>query len=458
MSATEPAPDVPQLAFAQGTIELRGAPEDAAPPRMTWDQRSRCWRAPAHAYADVKRSLDGACSDGAAAFAELPHGVRVEREPRAFQTEALAAWHSAQGRGVVVLPTGAGKSHVGVLAIDAVRHSTLVVAPTLDLVHQWYELLRLAFAAPVGVVGGGDYVVEPITVTTYDSAYLHMDHLGDRFGLVIFDECHHLPSGSYALAAQGALAPWRLGLTATPERADGREVLLGELIGDVVYRRDIVEMTGEYLAEYEVQRVHVELSAAEREQYDRARATYRGFVSDYRIRMSARDGWQRFVMLSSQSRAGRAAMLAYQEQRRLAFAAPSKIDVLGGLLHRHRDDRALVFTEDNKTAYEISRRFLIPVISHQTKVTERAEILQGLGDGTFNAVATSKVLNEGVDIPAANVAIIVSGSGSVREHVQRLGRVLRKLGGKRAVLYELVAADTSEAFTSERRRDHVAYR
>ena len=68
------------------------------------------------------------------------------------------------------------------------------------------------------------------------------------------------------------------------------------------------------------------------------------------------------------------------------------------------------------------------------------------------------MLNEGVDIPAANVAIVMSGSGSVREHVQRLGRVLRKGEGKRALLYELVASGTSEAQTSARRRDHVAYR
>ncbi len=76
----------------------------------------------------------------------------------------------------------------------------------------------------------------------------------------------------------------------------------------------------------------------------------------------------------------------------------------------------------------------------------------------YGALVTSKVLNEGVDIPAANVAIVISGSGSVREHVQRLGRVLRKQGDKRAVLYELVTADTHETFTSERRREHVAYR
>src|SRR4029077_16153641 len=101
---------------------------------------------------------------------------------------------------------------------------------------------------------------------------------------------------------------------------------------------------------------------------------------------------------------------------------------------------------------------LVPAITHQTKVKERSAILAGLADGTFGAVVTSKVLNEGVAVPDANVAVVISGSGSVREHVQRLGRILRKRDGKRAVLYELVTGGTAEAYTSERRRDHVAYR
>ena len=121
-------------------------------------------------------------------------------------------------------------------------------------------------------------------------------------------------------------------------------------------------------------------------------------------------------------------------------------------------DRALIFTEKNATAYAIARRFLVPVITHQTKVSERSEILAGLRAGRYGAVVTSKVLNEGVDVPEANIAIVVSGSGSVREHVQRLGRVLRPREGKRATLYELVSEGTTEQYTSSRRRDHSAYR
>jgi superfamily II DNA or RNA helicase len=84
--------------------------------------------------------------------------------------------------------------------------------------------------------------------------------------------------------------------------------------------------------------------------------------------------------------------------------------------------------------------------------------LSNFAKGELGAIVTSKVLNEGVDVPSANVAIVLSGSGSVREHVQRLGRILRKSEGKRATLYELVAQSTSEERTSDRRREHVAYK
>jgi superfamily II DNA or RNA helicase len=163
-------------------------------------------------------------------------------------------------------------------------------------------------------------------------------------------------------------------------------------------------------------------------------------------------------MLSSQSDTGRRAFAAYRRQRALALCAPGKIAVLARLLHQHRGDRTIVFTEDNATVYAISRRFLLPAITHQTKLKERSRILAAFNAGELLAVVTSKVLNEGVNVPEANVAIVLSGSGSVREHVQRLGRILRKGENKRATLYELVAAGTGEERTSEKRREHVAYR
>ena len=451
------------VVFVAGTLELRDVAEhfQGLPDACRWDVRSACFRAPASAYAPLilaLKDLGVEVDDQARKYAELDFGFRAVREPRPFQTEALEALKRAKGRGIVVLPTGAGKSHVALMAIDKWRRSTLVVAPTLDLVRQWYDLLRTNFGVEVGVVGGGEHSLQPLTVTTYDSAYLHMENLGHRFGFIVFDECHHLPAEAYSLAAQQCLAPYRLGLTATLERADGREALLSHLVGPVVYRKEIVELSGEYLADYDTECVVLKLSPTERAEYDAERAIYVGFLRSQGIRMSSPQGWMDFVQRSCRGAAGRRAMQAYRRQRELALAAPAKLDYLELLLHVHRSDLTLVFTQDNATAYEISRRFLVPAITHQTKVSERSEILERFGKGEYGVVVTSKVLNEGVDVPEANVAVIISGSASVREHVQRLGRILRQREGKRARLYELVSANTTETSTSDRRRDHAAYR
>jgi superfamily II DNA or RNA helicase len=452
-----------RLRFVGGTIELTEL--QTRPPELgtgcVWDERTACLRAPGMAYAEIVRALTRAqipFSDEAKSYQTLEHGLRARPEPRPFQSEALAAWRSAQGRGVVVLPTGAGKSHLALLAIADRKRSTLVVAPTLDLVRQWYDLMRTSFGTEVGIVGGGEYSLHALTVTTYDSAYLHMEHLGARFGLVVFDECHHLPGATYSLAAELCLAPYRLGLTATPERTDGREARLDELIGPVVYRKDILELSGRYLAEYDTERILVALTPEERAEYESERAIYLTFLRQNSIVLRSPTSFQEFIRISARSNAGRRAMQAYRRQRELAFAAPGKLEYVAHLLQQHRRDRVLVFSEDNASAYAVSRRFLIPAITHQTKVRERSEILVRFAEGRYGAVVTSRVLNEGVDVPDANVAIIISGSGSVREHVQRLGRILRKKEGKCALLYELVSEGTSETRTSERRREHEAYR
>ncbi len=452
-----------RLSFTGGSLELRGAsPEESwLPSSFAWDGRVGCFRAPASSYAALIltcRNLKRPIEDEARDYKELPLAQRFRKEARDYQQRALDAWRKASGQGVVVLPTGAGKTHVAMMAAENKQRSTLVVTPTLELMRQWYDTLRSTFNLPVGLLGGGSHDVQPLSVTTYDSAYLHMDHIGNRFGLVVFDECHHLPSGAYAEAAMMCLAPYRLGLTATPERSDGRDSEYASLIGHTVYARDIGDLAGDYLSNYHTERVVVELSPAERAEYEEERQLYRSFAAGSGIRLGSPGGWNQFIAHASRSTTGKRAMRAFRRHREIAFAAPAKLDYVGHLLHRHRSDRTLLFTQDNATAYAVSRRYLIPVITHHSKVKERSDILALFAEGDYRAIVTSKVLNEGVDVPSANVAVVISGSGSVREHVQRLGRVLRKQKDKQAVLYELVSAGTTETFTSARRREHNAYR
>lgn len=446
--------------FHQGTLVVEGFPPDEVPAGFTHDPRIGAPRAYAMAYRRVIRQLHRGGEpyrDEARAYAALGREHQGARTPRDYQREAVEAWRSAGRAGLIVLPTGAGKSFVAELCIADADRSTLVVAPTLDLVGQWYDNLKAAFGGPIGVLGGGVHEVHPLTIATYDSAWAHMGRYGDRFGLVVFDEVHHLPGPSYAQAAQLALAPFRLGLTATLERPDGGHEVLRDLVGPVVYRREITELAGDFLADYTTEIVLVHLSPEERAAYDAAVATFRQFVDDNGIRLGGPHGWSNFLRISASSAEGRRAFAAWRASRTLMHGAEAKLRVTADLLRRHRDRRVLIFTNDNATVYELSRRLLVPAITHQTSLPERQRLLAAFGSGELPVLATSRVLNEGVDLPSADVAIVLSGTQTVREHVQRLGRILRKQEGKRAILYELVVDDSAEQRQSRRRREHIAY-
>ncbi len=443
------------LQFDCGTLLLEQAIDSAqVPSPFEWDERVRRWRAPAIAYRQVitelvRRKIP--YQDQARRYYEFDFRTELLLEPRPYQQEAIAEWQRAGRRGVIILPTGAGKSMVAQMAIEQTGRSTLVVVPTIDLMNQWYDLLLSCFQAEIGLIGGGYFEPGAITVTTYASAFRFMERMGDQFGLLIFDECHHLPSELYRYAAEMAIAPFRLGLTATPERADGADELLQELIGPIVYRREAQHLAGEYLAAYSLVQLKVQLSSEERSVYERERAIFRQFLRERGIELSSLQGWQKFIAASARSEAGRRAMQAYRESKRIALGTEAKLRVLERLLRRHRRDRVLIFTAENEMVYRISEQFLIPAITHQTPIKERRQWLAAFNRGDVLALATSKVLNEGVNIPDASIAVVLSGSGSSREHIQRLGRILRKQPEKEAVLYEVVTAKTTEERISQRR-------
>ncbi|HKA06500.1 MAG TPA: DEAD/DEAH box helicase family protein, partial [Gemmataceae bacterium] len=429
-------------------------------PGVAFDPRTKTDRAEGRYYRRIVENLIARkiqYEDAARVYKAVAWTLNSERKPFPHQTEAVEAWWKAGGRGLVVLPTGTGKTFTAMLAIRRAGRPALVVTPTIDLLNQWHWELSQGFGGTIGSMGGGNYDIQPLTVTTYDSAYIHLERWGNRFGLVVFDECHHLPGPTYAMAAIGSIAPFRLGLTATPERADGQEQVYPELIGPIVYRREIRELSGDYLAGYRTEQIYVSLSQEEQERYTAARDVYRRFVYEKNISMSSPNGWQRFIFEASRSQEGWEAFRAFRETKRLERAAGAKLKKLEELLGKHAGDRILIFTADNATVYQIARKYLVPAITHQTKTRERKRTLERFHSGEYPIVVTSQVLNEGVDVPSANVGIVLSGTSTIRENVQRLGRLLRKREGKQAILYEVVARGTTEEFASERRRQHHAF-
>ena len=452
-------PRTPTLTFDRGTLLLHPPPKgkdwmDLA----TWDDRVEKFRIRAIDYRALIETLQAShisFIDKAKQFSELSIPSSLPMTPYPHQEEALLSWKRANRQGVVVLPTAAGKTYLAQLAIQSTPRTTLIIVPTVDLLHQWYSQLLSSFPnLEIGLLGGGSKDRTPILISTYHSAAIHSETLGNQYALLIFDECHHLPTDFFRKIAEDAIAPYRLGLTATPERTDGAHETLDTLIGTVIYQKSPQDLSGQTLAKHEVVQIKVKLSTEEQQRYDNALKTRNNFLRQANISLGSLNGWQLFVKASASSSAGRRAMLAHRESKDLAAGTSAKLGVLEELIAQHYPQRILIFTQDNATVYKISQQFLIPAITHQTKVKERHKILTDFREGRYKVLAASQVLNEGVDVPEAQVAIILSGTGSSREFIQRLGRILRKgkAANKLAILYEVIADNTTEEQVSRRRR------
>jgi superfamily II DNA or RNA helicase len=409
----------------------------------------------------------------------LSFQLRENWELHAYQTEALNTWIAANRWGSVVLPTGAGKTVLALHAILQTCVNTLVVVPTIDLLHQWYARLENAFGLKIGTWYGLEKEIQPITVTTYPSAWSHAETLGNLFKLLIFDEIHHLPAPSWHEIALMCAGPYRLGLTATyphqtqfhspytkPKASTNEQLqifgtvnpfdpvaLLNELVGPVIYSKQIDDLTGEQLAEYRTQRIRVELYGPEKRDYEMAYATYMGYVQENRLREShGARWWHELTRRSAFEVAARRAKVAELRWKDIVQQAQAKLDILDKLLRQHSQQPMLIFTAHNRFAYRISRQHLIPVITHQTKAVERKAILEQFRQRTYRAIVTTRVLNEGIDVPEAKIAVILGGSANDREYVQRLGRVLRKQGNAEAILYEVIVRNTADELIAKRRQ------
>lgn len=442
------------LSYDKGTLLIRG---DAKVPYSTWDDRVKAFRAQSLYYREIleflRKSELSAIKDGVEDLPPCPELRCRALTMRGYQKRALDAWDKAGRRGVIVLPTGAGKTVIAMKAIELVNQPAVVIVPTLDLLEQWRKRVHEEMGIDVGVYGGGENTVKAVTICTYDSAYIRAAEIGNRFSLLIFDEVHHLPGESFRQIAEMFTAPYRVGLTATYEREDMLHLELPRLIGGVVYRLRPEDLAGTYLSDFRLEKVNVDLTPEEKAEYERNYGMFTRYLEENRIWLNSPIAFQRFIMRSSSDPQARQALLARNRALSIAFNSEKKLDKLEEILGSNPDERVLIFTQHNDLVYKISRRFLLPFITHTTAKEERFDVLKSFREGSYRAIVTSKVLDEGIDVPEASVGVIVSGTGSSREFVQRLGRLLRKSEGKgQARLIELVSNETSETRTSSRRR------
>ncbi len=452
-----------RLVFDRGTLLLEGWPEGSAPegvPGVLWDPRVRRWRAPAHRHGEVVLALERLgmrVADAAAPPTDTPPAV-TPPALRPYQASAKLAWQLAGHRGTVVLPTGSGKTRLAMAAIADLQMPTICLVPTRVLLHQWHAELSRICPTPVGMLGDGVRDPKDLTVATFESALRSADRLGSRFGLVVVDEVHHLGETLHAETLEMLVAPCRLGLTATPSREPHVLERLGALVGPIVFELAISDLAGgAFLAPFESVTMHLDLEPDERIEYERHAARFRGALSQF-FHAAPGATFGDFVRAAARSAEGRGALRAGQLAQRLLAFPSAKRRALAELLARHRDARTLVFTADNETAYAIARQHLVMPLTCDIGRKERDETLAAFRAGRLRTLVSARVLNEGLDVPDADVAIVVAGSLGEREHVQRVGRLLRPREGKRALVYELVMRRTTDVERARKRRKGLAAR
>jgi DNA excision repair protein ERCC-3 len=345
---------------------------------------------------------------------------------RDYQRDAANVFHAGGdvrgGSGVIVLPCGAGKTIVGIVAMSLLQKNTLILTTSITAVKQWKREILDKTTLPdadVKEYTGEIKEIGPVTVATYQILTFRPDktedfpHFGlfDKrdWGLIVYDEVHLLPAPVFRVTAT-IQARRRLGLTATLIREDGREGDVFSLIGpkkyDVPWRE--LETKG-WIASASCTEIRVALPD------DKTRMEYA--VADHRAKY------------------------------RIASENEAKDDVVAELLSRYADQRVLVIGQYLTQLRRLSERFELPIITGATGVEERETLYDRFRKGEVRHLVLSKVGNFAIDLPDANVLIQVSGTfGSRQEEAQRLGRILRpkSSGEGDAHFYTLVTRDTRE--------------
>jgi DNA excision repair protein ERCC-3 len=343
---------------------------------------------------------------------------------REYQRQAAESFFVAGsergGSGVIVLPCGAGKTIVGLAAIERVGQTTLVLTTSLTSVKQWRrEICDKTTLRPeeIAEYTGEQKNTGPVTLTTYqiltwrgrrDGEFPHLELFRARpWGLIVYDEVHLLPAPVFRATAD-LQARRRLGLTATLVREDGREADVFALIGP--------------------KRFDVPWKDLERQAWI-ASAT----CVEERVAMSA-------------ERRMEYALADRRSQFRIAAENPAKRSRLRQLLEQHGDHRVLIIGEYLAQVETIAKELAAPLVTGKTPQAERERLYDQFRRNELRRIVLSKVGNFAIDLPDADLLIQVSGMfGSRQEEAQRLGRILRPKGdGRAAHFFTLVSRDTRE--------------
>src|SRR4030095_2575872 len=337
-----------KLQFDRGTILLTDRRRDldvAGAPGLLWDRRVGAHRALASRYPALKRWLlqSRARFQDIPAPLSTPQELWLDVELRPYQEAALSAWELGHRRGVVALPTGSGKTRLALAAMHRTRLSALCLVPTRVLLDQWLREIGALYRGPVGCYGDGVRRWAPLTIATFESAYRHMDQLGDRFELVIVDEVHHFGGGLRDETLEMTIADARLGLTATPSRDAGVAAPLAARVGATVFELAVADLAGGFLASFDSITLYLDLTSEERSAYTSLAALFTSAHAEFR-RLAPHGGWADFTHHAARTPEGRRALSAWRQMRRLLAFPHAKRRALESLLGRHWHSRVRLFT------------------------------------------------------------------------------------------------------------------
>ena len=368
---------------------------------------------------------------------------------RPYQEEALSAWIKHQYRGVVALPTGSGKTVIGLGAITKLRVPSLIVVYTKEQLYEWLDKIKKFIKGAARLIGefySEKKIIKPITITTYQSAFRNINLLKDKFSLIIVDEAHHLPADKFRAIAEGILAPYRLGLSATPYREDGKHEELFSLIGGIVYSKTLADLiSAGFIASFDIVPVLVPLEEKLLTRYKELRKRYFALARGREIRELVQA-----AALGDQS--AKQALQVMSDIRKILLSSERKLDTIKNIVEKElrNNSKIIIFTQYISQAKKLGKKLGAPVVTSKTNKNTRNLVFNLFKSNRYRVLILTTLGDEGIDIPDANVGIIVSGTSSARQFIQRLGRLLRPAEGKTARLYYVALKDTQEERTMKK--------
>jgi len=390
---------------------------------------------------------------------------------RPWQQCALDAWVSNNRRGIVEAVTGSGKTMLAIAAVAdqlTLGGRVAVVVPTIELQTQWKREVEKFFPeVEVALMGNGhtgSLADHKILIAILKSASTRQLGLAEgASGLLVADECHRFGSDVYQLALEEGFEA-RLGLSATRERSDGaHETVLEPYFGPVVYSLGYKDaIAAGCVAHIRVALIGVNLSASERDEYDVLSEQISALTGELinKFGAPAPDPYVNFIaVVSSMSKNGTMRegitanryLSAVSKRRSLLCETGAKLDVLDLLVESiHNSNGTLIFTETITGATEAMKRLRLKgvnatVMHSKLSTSERRLVFDSFSNGTVEAIVAPRLLDEGIDVPEADFAVILASSRTQRQMIQRMGRVIRPKSDGRVARFAITYIfDTSE--------------